>query len=56
MHLIPDPQRRPFLAVTGIEVIGGVDELGRGQNWLSSPLPALVERLKLLLEDSCAGS
>ena len=56
MHLIPDPQRRPFLAVTGIEIIGGVDELGRGQNWLSSPLPALVERLKLLLEDSCAGS
>ena len=33
MHLLPHPHRRPFLAITRVEVIGRVDELSRRQGW-----------------------
>ncbi len=39
MHFLPHPHRRPFLAIAGIQVIGRVDELSRGQGWLRSPWP-----------------
>ena len=51
MHFIADPQRRAFLSITSIKVIGRIDQLGCWQCRFNSPLPALVERLKLLLED-----
>src|SRR6266536_4480476 len=48
MHFVPHPQGRPFLAITGIKVIGRVDELGCRQGWLLSPLSSLLSCFKLL--------
>jgi hypothetical protein len=51
-----DPQGGPFLAVASVQIIGGVDKLCGWQSRFRSPLPPLLERLKLVLEDSCAQS
>src|SRR6266496_3022912 len=48
---ISNPQGSSFLAIACVEVIGRVDELGCRESWLLPPLPALVERFKLLLPD-----
>src|SRR6266581_119302 len=52
MHFEPHPQRRPFLAIAGIQVIGRVDELSCRQGWLLAPLSSEIQWLKLLLPDS----
>ena len=41
MHFIPHPERRPFLAIAGVEVIGRVDELSRRQGRLLSSIVPL---------------
>ena len=52
MHLIPHPHRRPFLAITRIQVRGRVDELSCRQSWLLPPLSPKIPWFKLLLPDS----
>src|SRR5437588_844371 len=49
MHFIPHPERRPFLARAGVEVIGRVDELSRRQGRLLPPLSPLFPYFKLVL-------
>jgi hypothetical protein len=51
-----DPHGGPFLAVASVQIIGGVDKLSGWKSRFRSPLPSLLERLELLLEDSCAAS
>ena len=51
MYLIPHPYRRPLLAITGVQVIGRVDELSCRQGWLLPPLSPEIQWFKLLLED-----
>ncbi len=55
MHFVPYPQRRPLLPIASIEVIGGVDELSRGQGWFWTPASTLLSWLKLLLPNGAQG-
>ncbi len=52
MHFVPHPQRRAFLPITSIKIIWGIDQLGCGQSRFNSPLPALLDWLKLLFPDA----
>src|SRR6266550_8602281 len=55
MHFIPHPQRGPFLAIACVLVIGGVDELSRGQGRFWTPPSTLLSWLKLVLPNGAQG-
>src|SRR5512135_1422455 len=51
VYLVARPEGCSFLPIACVEVIRRGDELSCGQGRFSSPLPTLIERLKLLFPD-----